>query len=154
MACPLGSSMLSQMVEFILKCKGFQVRTNICYFYILDVDKFSPSPVSFCLCMCTEIRGQKQKWEWPGCNLQKNVKMLVSQSCAWQITVCNPMDCNLPGSSVHEILQTRILEWITIPFSRGSSRHRDRTWVSCIAGGFLEVLLLMIAQGKHLSRGR
>jgi len=44
------------------------------------------------------------------------------------------MDYNLPGSSVHGILQGRILEWVAIPFSRGSSRPRDRTWVSHIAG--------------------
>ena len=42
--------------------------------------------------------------------------MLVAQSC---LTVCNPKDC--PGSSVHGIFQARILEWVTIPFSRGSS---------------------------------
>ena len=48
----------------------------------------------------------------------KNMKMLVSHSCP---TLCDPMDYNLPGSSVYEILQTRILEWIAIPFSRGSS---------------------------------
>ena len=47
---------------------------------------------------------------------------------------CDPMDCSLPGSSAHGILQARILEWIAIPFSRGSSWPRDRTWVSCIAG--------------------
>ena len=41
---------------------------------------------------------------------------------------------SLPGSSVHGILQTRILEWVGIPFSRGFSQHRDWTWVSCIAG--------------------
>ena len=44
---------------------------------------------------------------------------------------CNPMDCSPPGSSVHEILQARILEWVAIPFSRGSSQLRDPTWVSC-----------------------
>ena len=44
------------------------------------------------------------------------------------------MDCSLPGSSVHGILQARILEWIAIPFSRGSSQPRDGTWVSHIAG--------------------
>ena len=43
----------------------------------------------------------------------------VTQSCP---TLCNPMDCGLPGSSVHGILQARILEWVAIPFSRGSSR--------------------------------
>ena len=46
------------------------------------------------------------------------VKVLVTQSCP---TLCNPMDCTLPGSSVHEILQARILEWVAIPFSRGIS---------------------------------
>ena len=44
------------------------------------------------------------------------------------------MDCSLPGSSVHGILQARILEQVAIPFSRGSSQPRDWTWVSCIAG--------------------
>ena len=49
-------------------------------------------------------------------------------------TLCNPVDCSLPGSSVHGILQARILEWVAISFSRGSSRPRDRTQVSRIAG--------------------
>ena len=43
-----------------------------------------------------------------------------------------PIDCSLPGSSVHGILQARILEWVTMPSSRGSSRPRDRTYVSCL----------------------
>ena len=50
--------------------------------------------------------------------------------------LCDPMDCSPPGSSVHGILQARILEWVAMPSSRGSSRPRDRTRVSCIAGGF------------------
>ena len=44
------------------------------------------------------------------------------QSC---LTLCNPMDCSLPGSFIHGIFQTRILEWVTVPFSRGSSQPRD-----------------------------
>ena len=48
----------------------------------------------------------------------KCVKMLVVQSC---LILCDPMDFSLPGSSVHGILQARILEWVAIPFSRGSS---------------------------------
>ena len=44
--------------------------------------------------------------------------------------------CSQPGTSVHGILQERVLEWVAISFSRGSSRPRDRTWVSCIAGRF------------------
>ena len=49
-------------------------------------------------------------------------KMLVTQSCP---ALCNPRDCSLPGSSIHGILQTRMLEWVVIPFSRGSSQPRD-----------------------------
>ena len=55
------------------------------------------------------------------------------QSC---LTLCDPMHCSLPGSSVHGILQARILEWVAISYSKGSS-HRDQTCVSCIAGDSL-----------------
>ena len=61
--------------------------------------------------------------------------MLVSQL---YLTLCDPMDCSLPGSSVHGILQARILEWVAIPFSRGSSQLRDRTRI-CIAGRFFTI---------------
>ena len=54
-------------------------------------------------------------------------------------TLCVPMDNSPPGFSVHRILQARILEWVTIPFSRGPSQPRDRTWVSHTAGRFLTV---------------
>ena len=60
----------------------------------------------------------------------------VAQLCQ---TLCNPMDYSLPGSSVYGILQARILEWVAIPFSRGSSQPRDRTWVSYIAGRFFPI---------------
>ena len=49
---------------------------------------------------------------------------------------CDPMDCSPPGSSVHGIFQARILEWIAISFSRGSSKPRNWTQVSCITGRF------------------
>ena len=52
----------------------------------------------------------------------ESVKVLVAQSCP---TLCGPMDCSLLGSSVHGILQARILKWVAIPFSRGSSQPRD-----------------------------
>ena len=48
-------------------------------------------------------------------------------------TLCNPMDCSPPGSSVHGISQARILEWVAISFSRGSSQSREQTWVSYIS---------------------
>ena len=52
------------------------------------------------------------------------------QSC---LTLCHPMDCSLPGSSVHGIFQARILEWVAISFSRGSSRPRNLISISCIS---------------------
>ena len=55
----------------------------------------------------------------------------VAQSC---LTLCGPVDCSPPGSSIHGVLQARILEWVAISFSRGSSRPKDRTQVSRIAG--------------------
>ena len=63
-------------------------------------------------------------------------KVLVTQSCP---TLCDPMDCSPPGSSVHGILQARILEWVAMSFSRGSSQPRDWTWVSCTAGRFFTI---------------
>ena len=65
-------------------------------------------------------------WLWVVC-------VLVTQSCP---TLCNPMDYSQSGSSVHEILQARILEWVATPFSRRSSIPRDQTQVSCTVGRF------------------
>ena len=55
----------------------------------------------------------------------------IAQSCP---TLCDPMDCSLPGSSIYGIFQARVLEWVAIAFSRGSSWTRDQTWVSCVVG--------------------
>ena len=60
-----------------------------------------------------------QKWRW---GKKKNKGKLVVQSC---LTLCDPMNCTLPGSSVHGILQARILERVANSFSRGSSQPRD-----------------------------
>ena len=59
-----------------------------------------------------------------------------AQSC---LTLRDPMDCSLPGSSVHGILQERILEWVAVPFSRGSSQLRDQTDVSHTVGRFCTI---------------
>ena len=64
-------------------------------------------------------------------------EFLLSFPSSWSVTklcpiLCNPMDCSLLESSVHGISQARIREWVAISFSRGFSRPRDRTWVSCI----------------------
>ena len=72
-------------------------------------------PKSYCLKSMRRLENYETK---------KGVKVLVAQSCP---TICDPMDCSPPGSSVHGIFQARILEWIAISFSRGSSRPRDGT---------------------------
>ena len=62
------------------------------------------------------------------------VALQTEWSCQSHPILCDPMDYSLPGSSVHGIFQARILEWVTISFSRRSSPPRDWTWVSQIVG--------------------
>ena len=83
------------------------------YFSVFRVLCF---PVCVCVCVC--------------------VCVSVAQSCP---TLCDPMNCSPPVSSVHGILQARILEWVATPFFMGSSPTRDWTWVSCIAGRFFSI---------------
>ena len=84
-----------------------------------------------CCCYFTKYwKCIKSYWLQAGCPLCVHAKSL--QSCP---TLCDTMDYNLPGSSVHEIFQARILKWVAMPSSRGSSRPRDGTFVcyiSCI----------------------
>ena len=79
----------------------------------------------------THTRTHTHKYIW-----KSEVKVLVAQLC---LTFYNLMDCSPLGSSVHGISQARMLKWVAIHFSRGSSWTRDRTWVSCNAGGFFTV---------------
>ena len=63
---------------------------------------------------------------------------MLRDSSYWEkivLILCDPMDCSPPGSSVHGIIQARILEWIAIPISRGSFRPRDGSPISCIWTG-------------------
>ena len=83
-------------------------------------------------------------------NLESEVKW-KTLSCVW---LCNPMDCSLLGSSGHGILQARIVEWVTFPFSRGSSQPRDRTQVSQIAGGFFTIWATMKAHNLQKKKKR
>ena len=67
-----------------------------------------------------------------------------AKSLQSSLTLCDPMDCGPPGCSVHGTLQARILEWVAMPSSRGSSRPRDRnrvSYVSCMGRQVLAVLL-------------
>ena len=79
-----------------------------------SLNKICASVIIVCMCVC----------------------VLVTQSCP---TLCNPMDCTLPGSSVHGILQARILEWAAISFSKGPYWPRDWTLVSLIADRFFTI---------------
>ena len=71
-----------------------------------------------------------------------------AQSCP---TLCDPMDCNPPVSSVRGIFQASVLEWVAISFSRGSFQPRERTWVSCTAGRRFTVWATREAQGSQFS---
>ena len=73
----------------------------------------------------------------------RNVCVSVAQSC---LTLCKAMDYSLPDSSVHGISQARTLEWVAIPFSRGSSWPRNRAQISCMAGRFFNVWSIKEAQ--------
>ena len=68
--------------------------------------------------------------------IHREVIVKVARSC---LTLCDPTDYSQPFSSVHAILQARILKWVAIPFSRGSSQPRDWTQVSHIAGRFFTI---------------
>ena len=110
------------------------------------------------LCPLTQPHSQKESlWEWPlvgCCHPQRqlcfslshcphvtpynsspvlpavlNASCMHAQSC---LTLCNPMGYSPPGASIHGVFQARILEWVAIPFSRGSSQSRDQTHVSSI----------------------
>ena len=69
-------------------------------------------------------------------SLPAEPEVLVAQLC---LTLCDSMDYSPPGSSIHRILQTRLLEQVAIAFSSGSSQPRDQTRVICIAGRFFTI---------------
>ena len=73
-----------------------------------------------CVCVCVCVR--------------ERARACISHSA---LTVCSPMDCSPPGFSAHGILQARILEWVAIAFSSGSSEPRDQTQVSHVAADSL-----------------
>ena len=78
----------------------------------------------------TEEPGEQQSIDHKGLDMTKEKESEVAQSCP---TLCDPIDCSPPRSSISGIFQAKVLEWVAISFSRRSSRPRDQTWVSCIA---------------------
>ena len=79
------------------------------------------------------------------------VSSLFRKGVCMCLTPCDPMGCNPPGSSVHGILQARILDWVPIPFSRGTSQPRAQTCVFCSAGGFCTVWATRKAQDMWIN---
>ena len=88
--------------------------------------------LSYTLCFCLDTTGLHQCF--PDVCVCVYAKSL--QLC---LTLCNPRDCSPSGSCVHGILQARMLEWVAMPSSRGSSWPKEQTCVSCIVGGFFTV---------------
>ena len=75
-------------------------------------------------------------WQRDFCSFELLITWVRVKSLQSYLNLCNPMDCSPPGPSVHGILQARILEWVAMPSSRGSSQPRDQTrasYISCIA---------------------
>ena len=96
----------------------------LCVFFFLAIHLFSKRDCTNSHCITSFFRTDTY--------CLSNCQGEVAQSCP---TLCNPVDCSLPGSSVHGILQARILEYVAISFSRESSWPRDQTcvsYVSCI----------------------
>ena len=82
--------------------------------------------------------GHKQLWDLD-CKEGRMPKNRCLQTVVLEKTLCDPMDCSLPGSSENGILQARILDWVPVSLSRGSSQPRNRTQVSCTVGRFFTI---------------
>ena len=95
------------------KLGKLQVTYNIWHISISCLILTSLAQLCVCVCVCVCVRAR--------------ARVLSLDSCP---TLCNPMDCSLPGPSVHRIFQARILEWVATPSSRGPCRPRDRMHVS------------------------
>ena len=92
------------------------------------------------------MRAGRKQAEKPRPEVELQLCIDTYPSCMWakalrsSPTLSDPVDCGPPGSSVHGILQIRILEWVAMPSSRGSSHFRDQThisYASCIGGWVL-----------------
>ena len=93
--------------------------------------------------ICTWTRADA-RWSWHPLLFTHHPHLIKpcvhAKSLQLCLTLCNPMDCSTPGSSVHGILQARILEWVAMPSSRGSSPPRDETSVASVSCTARQVL--------------
>ena len=99
---------------FLIVIVVFLLSINELYLLLYSEDWNNLSPLLLCTSKCLN--------QWSASFLS-SCCCLKTKSC---LTLCGPMDCSPPGSSVHGILQARILEWVAISFSTGSSRPRDQ----------------------------
>ena len=106
---------------------GFRVKKQLCGCWS-TVDSRESRPLDLNRSICLIVLSRSGTWS--NC-YSRTCESEVAQSCP---ALCDPMDCSLPGFSVHGILQARILEWVVISFSRRSSWPRNWTWVSCTVG--------------------
>ena len=95
---------------------------------VLTIGQLHSSPMLVRSCLKSSMLGFSITWTK---NFQKSMCICVKSlpSCP---TICDPMDYSPPGFSAHGILRARLLEWVVMPSSRGSSQPRDRTHISCL----------------------
>ena len=132
--CPVTSG-VGRNVTCLLLCQCLGLSIPLCRLPPLEVPSgYRGLGQHHCL-----LRGGIKGWDFY-CTAfpikTDSVLCLVAQSC---LTLCDPVNCSPPGSSVHGVLQVRILEWAAMPSSRESSQPRDRTQVSCTAGEFFTI---------------
>ena len=125
-ACSLGKKAMTNL-DSILKSRDITLSTKV------HLVKAMVFPVVLYGCESWTIKKAESESE-------------VAQSCP---TLCDPVHCSPPSSSVHGIFQARVLEWVAISFSRGSSRPRDQTQVSCIVR---KTLYLLSHQGSPIKK--
>ena len=112
-------------------CKSSVVGQNVLYLSLCLVGfLLCSSPLYFLTYFLSCYPIHWRKWSVKISNYYCIKQCMCGQLCP---TLCYPMDCSPPGSSVHGIFQARILEWVAIAYSEGSSLPRDQTWVSCIS---------------------
>ena len=119
---PPSNQPTNQLVNQLIRCFPNVILLYSSCSNLLELDSSVKLMVYLCLILNNNI-----------CEALWDFEVIAAQL---YLTLCDPMDCRLPDTSVHGISQARILEWVAIPFCRGSSWPRDWTQVSCITGRF------------------
>ena len=116
-----GSVCSAGSIKWSRQQKAFVIYKDICFFLVM-LSSLSPNE--------DDLKNACSLWaELKEVNLPSCMHAKLLQSCP---TLCDPMNCSLPGSSVHGILQARILEWVAMPYSSRSSWPRDWTRISYV----------------------